>query len=87
MPQSELDGGLLELLPCPYLSFLVAALPTVHSEQCQWGCRLRALETNSTLQEFEFRLCVEVVLCWLIRFAHTWCRSLALCRTFYHGRK
>ena len=48
---------------------------------------------NCSLHKSEFRLCLEVVLDWLFRFADQWCarlaesglRPLALCCTFDHG--
>ena len=56
-PRNGSRGGLLELLLCRFLGFLVLAPLTVHSAQRQQGRGLRVLGTNCSLYESEFRLC------------------------------
>ena len=86
-------GGLLDLLLCRFLRFLVLALLTVHSAQRQEGSVLKVLGTNCSLHESEFRLCPKRVSVWFPRLANqmcprladSWLQPVALCRTFDHG--
>ena len=76
-PRNGSRGGLLELLQCRFLEFLVLTLPMVHSAQRQQGRGLRVLGTNCSLHESEFRLCPGVVLDRFPRFADQECARLA----------
>ena len=85
--------SLLKLFLWYFLGFLVLVLPSVHSAHWQQGRGLRVLRMNCSLHEFEFRLCLRVVLGWFSRFAdrvcvrlaELWLRPVASCCTFDHG--
>ena len=76
-PHNGSGRGLLELLLCRSLEFVVLALPMVHSAHLQQGRALRVLGMNCLLHQSEFRICPKVVLDSLFRFADGWCARLA----------
>ena len=67
--QNGCGEGMLDLLLCRSLEFLVLVLLMVQSAHRQQGRRLRVLGTNCSLYESEFRLCSKVVVNWLLQYA------------------